>query len=125
EALDESVLDGIDGPRLVFVNGAPVPRLSRLEALPEGLEFGFGAAESGSAYPRADEVFAQLNLALATGGVHLRVAPGLRVDAPLHLVFIGAPAGADLAVHLRHRVGLGAGARLVLVEHQLASGEHR
>jgi len=43
----------------------------------------------------------------------------------VHLVFVGAAAAADMATHLRHRVELAAGARLTLVEHHLAAGEHR
>jgi Fe-S cluster assembly protein SufD len=43
----------------------------------------------------------------------------------VHLVFIGAATGADLALHLRHSVEVAAGAHLTLVEHHLAAGEHR
>jgi Fe-S cluster assembly protein SufD len=123
--VDEALLAGIAGPRLVFVNGVPSPALSRLEALPAGLEFGFDASTPEAEYARADEVFARLNLALAAGGAHLRVAPGAKIETPVHLVFIGAPAGADLALHLRHRVEVATGARVTLVEHHLAAGEHR
>jgi Fe-S cluster assembly protein SufD len=127
--VDAALLAGIEGPRLVFVNGVCSAGLSRCDSLPAGLEFGplAGEAEDAPAPPfaRADEVFARLNYALATGGTLLRVAAGARIETPLHLVSIGTAAGAELATHLRHRVALAAGARLTLVEHQLAAGEHR
>ena len=128
--LDPALLAGIHGLRLVFVNGAFSPALSRCESLPAGLEFGASVDGADDELPtppfaRADEVFARLNYALATGGALLRVAAGARIDAPLHLVSVGTAAGADLASHLRHRIAVGAGARLTVVEHQLAAGEHR
>ncbi|OHE80461.1 MAG: Fe-S cluster assembly protein SufD [Lysobacterales bacterium GWF1_69_6] len=49
----------------------------------------------------------------------------IAVAAPLHLVFVGTPAGADLAPHLRHLVELRKGASLTLVEHHLGLGAHR
>jgi Fe-S cluster assembly protein SufD len=125
DTVDAALLAGIAGPRLVFVNGAPAPALSRLESLPPGLEFGFDASPAEADYARADEVFARLNLALAAGGARLRVAPGAKVETPVHLVFVGTATGADLAVHLRHRIEVTAGARLTVVEHHLAAGEHR
>ncbi len=125
-AIDPDLLDGIPAPRLVFVNGRHDPALSRLEALPAGVELAAAASETAYdvAVP-ADAVFARLNAALAEGGVRLQVAAGVQVEAPLHLVFVGAPAGADLAWHLRHRIELGEGASLRLLEHHLAAGDHR
>ena len=56
-----------------------------------------GAARPAASHD-ADEVFARLNAALATEGALLRVAAGARIDAPLHLVFVGAPAAGDIAL---------------------------
>src|SRR3546814_3953771 len=72
-----------------------------------------------------DDVFANLNAALARTGVTLRIVAGTDVATPLHLVFIGAPSEADRAWHLRHAVDVGEGASLVLAEHHLADGTHR
>lgn len=131
-AIDAALLAAIPAPRAVFVNGRFDAALSRLEALPPGLDVApLGrdalAAEALLARPfeRSDEVFARLNAALAQDGVLIDVAAGHGIEAALQLVFVGAPAGADLATHLRHRLQLGTGARLTVVEHQLASGEHR
>jgi Fe-S cluster assembly protein SufD len=135
--LPADLLLDVPAPRLVFVNGALSPGLSLLDALPAGLSVGalsaaLDAAEPGAAgaafapgFGRADEVFARLNSALATEGAVVRVAAGARIEAPLQLVFVGAAAGDELALHLRHRIELGAGASLALVEQHLSAGAHR
>jgi Fe-S cluster assembly protein SufD len=127
-SLDPAVLAGIDGPRLVFVNGVYSPQLSG-PASPAGVLMGFVRGEdeerASESYLRADEAFAALNLALAEGGARVHVAADTHADTPVHLVFIGAPAAGDLASHQAHRIHVEAGACLTLVEHHLASGEHR
>ena len=127
-------LPGVDGPRLVFVNGVFRADLSKLDALPAGLTLqplsqalrqdaeslrfvlSRHAAEPGDAFVR-------LNAALASDGVVLRLAAGAKPAAPVHLVFLGAPAETEVAWHLRNLVELGEGAELVLVEQHAASGE--
>ncbi len=133
--VDAAVLAGIAGERLVFVNGRYAPELSRVtespaigfaplsSALAAGSDLSGQAFEA--AYERPDEAFARLNSALAMEGVLLRIAPGTRLEQPLHLVFIGVAAAGDLAIHLRHRIELGAGARATVVEHHLSTDAHR
>jgi Fe-S cluster assembly protein SufD len=127
-SVDPSVLAGIEGPRLVFVNGVYSTELSGPSA-PEGVLMGDARADveerATESYLRADEAFAALNLALAEGGARVHVVPDARVETPVHLVFVGAPGTADLAVHQAHRIHVEAGACLTLVEHYLAVGEHR
>ncbi|MFT3807459.1 Fe-S cluster assembly protein SufD [Arenimonas sp.] len=119
-------LDSIDGPRLVFVNGDFSSDLSRWSA--DGTSFGWqpdwSDAPAGP-FGRPDEVFAQLNSALERGGALVEVPDDISVDIPVHLVFLGRPLDVDVATHLRHRIRIGARARLTVVEHHLASGEHR
>jgi len=132
--IDAALLDGIPAPRLVFVNGGFDAALSRLDALPAGVELaadGPGEASvpeatgDGPVRP-GDTVFARLNVALARTGVHLRVAESVQVAQPVHLVFVGAEAGADaVAWHLRHRIEVAASASLRVIEHHLAHGVHR
>jgi Fe-S cluster assembly protein SufD len=123
-------LPGIGGPRLVFVNGVFRADLSALPTH-DGLVVSFAddAApvltpardrEADSAAARAD-AFVRLNTALADTGPVLRVAAGVRIDEPLHLVFAGAAAGGDVAWQLRARVELGEGASLRLIEHHVAA----
>jgi Fe-S cluster assembly protein SufD len=134
-AVDAAVLADIPGPRLVFINGRYDAAHSDIGGLSAGVDLrplsnALAGGDPGAAellehrFQRADEVFARLNAALATEGLLLRIGAGVRVQAPLHLVSIGAPADADSAWHLRHLVELRAGASLTLVEHHFASGEH-
>ena len=131
-ALDPALIAGIPTPRLVFVNGVHDAAHSDVSALPAGIELGVYQAATASApdvptstHNRSDDVFARLNEALATTGTALRIEAGITIDAPIHLVFIGMPAGSDLAWHLRHDVELGEGASITLAEHHLAGGAHR
>jgi len=134
--LHPAALDDIPSPRLVFVNGRMEPGLCRLAELPEGLGVDSLSAALASADPRlvapsgqpfheTDEAFARLNTALATEGALVRVAAGARIEAPLHLVFVGAPAAGDIAFHGSHAIDLGDESHLTVVEHHIASGAHR
>lgn len=138
EPVSAAALAGLnlpDGPRLVFANGHFVADLSDLAGLPEGVELGTLAQALNRAvsselsflarrFDADDEVFARLNLALATEGMVLRVAPGVKVAEPIHLVLVGTPAEADSAFALRHLIELGDGAELTVVEHHLCTAKH-
>ncbi len=128
------VLPGVDGPRLVFVNGAFRADLSVLDALPAGLTLQplsqvlHGDAEPlrfalSRHYREVGEAFARINAACASDGVVLRVAAGAKIAAPVQLVFVGAAAETDLAWHARNLIELDDGAELSLIEHHIASGE--
>ena len=135
-AVHAALLAHVPAPRLVFVNGVFDAGLSQLETLPAGVELRpLSAALAGDdpravsvlarRFERADEPFARFNAALATEGVLLRVAQGAAAATPVHLVFVGAPGGADQAAHLRHLIELRKDAALTVVEHHLGAGEHR
>ncbi|MEO7067162.1 MAG: Fe-S cluster assembly protein SufD [Rhodanobacter sp.] len=130
------VLPGVTGPRLVFVNGVFRADLSALDDLPQGLVLQpLSQALQGDAeplrfvlsrhYKDLGDAFARINAASAVDGVVLRVAAGVKVTAPVQLVFVGAAAEADLAWHARSVIELGAGAELSLVEQHVASGEQK
>ncbi|HEX4853299.1 Fe-S cluster assembly protein SufD [Arenimonas sp.] len=134
--VDAAALAAIPSPRLVFVNGAFDAALSSLADLPAGVELrpmsqalaaddARAVAVFGRVFDEADALFAKFNAALALEGVLLRVAEGVRADATLNLVFVGAPAAGDAAAHLRHLVELRAGASATVVEHHLGVGAHR
>lgn len=135
-AFDAALLADIPAPRVVFVNGRFDGAHSDLSGLPGGINVQplsavLQAAEPRNAnflarrFERSDEVFARVNAALADEGLVVRVDAGTRVEAPLHLVVIGAATDTDLAWHLRHFIDLREGAGLTLVEHHLADGAHR
>ena len=127
-------LPGVDGPRLVFVNGVFRADLSQLGNLPEGLSLQpLSQALAGDAEPlrfslsrhyrEPGDAFARINAAQARDGVVLHVAAHAEIVEPVHLVFVAAAAGVDLAWHARNVIELGEGAGLNLVEQHLASGE--
>ncbi|WIH06091.1 Fe-S cluster assembly protein SufD [Xanthomonas translucens pv. graminis] len=132
-AVDAAIVDGIPAPRLVFVNGRGSDALSDLAGLPDGVELqrlstilrsGDDAMRFlGRRFERSDEVFAQLNAALADEGSVLRVDAGVQVAVPLHLVFVSATGAGDHAWHHRHLIELRQDAALSLVEHHLHLGE--
>lgn len=139
-AVDASTfaLPGVEGPRLVFVNGVFRADLSAVGALPAGLTLQpLSHALRGDAEPlrfvlarpaligdvrEAGDAFARVNAASAADGVVLRVAANVKVAAPVQLVFVGAAAEVELAWHLRNVIELGEGAELSLVE-QHVSGD--
>ena len=125
-------LAGIEGPRLVFVNGKFRGDLSS-NARIEGLTVStLAAATAGelessrdfleSDYGDAANAFARLNTALAADGPIVRVRAGTKVAQPLHLVFVGAPAEREIAWNVRALIELGDGASLQLIEHHVDSG---
>ncbi|HET9484058.1 MAG TPA: Fe-S cluster assembly protein SufD, partial [Xanthomonadales bacterium] len=127
-------LPGTGAPRLVFVNGAFRADLSRVESaegltllsLADALERGDTGLEFflSRRFRAPAEGFAQLNTALAHDGAVVRVAPGARVAAPLHLVHVGAPGDRAIAWHARNLVELGEGAALSIVEHHVGAAAH-
>ncbi|KAF1691158.1 Fe-S cluster assembly protein SufD [Pseudoxanthomonas koreensis] len=134
-AFDAALLAAIPAPRLVFTNGRFDAAHSDLSGLAggvsvEALSQVLAKGEPRDAnfllrrYPRRDEPFARANAALAEDGAVVRVDAGVHAGAPLHLVFVGVPQAGDRAWHLRHFIELHNDARLDIVEHQLAAGDH-
>lgn len=131
-AVDPAVfaLPGVSGPRLVFVNGvfradlSETGRVAGLTLLPLSAHPGELAALLHAEEGVRADAFLRLNTALVADGALVRVDAGARIDAPLHLVFIGVPADGDVAWQARLRVELGSGAALTVVEHHAGSGTH-
>lgn len=133
-AIDAStlLLPGVEGPRLVFVNGVLRPDLSQRPQ-----QSGLAVATLGTAqatelepwraslareYRDVATAFARLNTALAVDGPLVRIAAGARIAEPLHIVFIGAAAPHEIAWHARALIEIGEGASLRLIEHHLGTG---
>ena len=116
---------GLDGTRLVFVNGHFAPALSRLVELPEGVEVralseaiaadservqqAFGRSVDG------EETFVALNTAFAQDGAFVFVPAQVELPSPVHLVFVSTGESATVS-HPRNLVLLGANAKLTLIE---------
>jgi len=122
-------LPGADGPRVVFVNGVYRADLSRWSAI-EGVSFqSFSEVIAGDAqaervlltrrFDSKAQAFARLNSALVLDGPVIRVAAGVGVPELVHVVYVGAATGTDIAWQARALVELGEGASLRLVEHHV------
>lgn len=133
--IDASALALPPTPRLVFANGVFAQALSDVSGLPEGVELrplshalAHDAPQDltflARRFDAADDTFAQLNTALASEGVVLRVAPGIRCETPIHLVFIGTAEATDSAFAMRHLVELREAAEVALIEHHIALRDH-
>jgi Fe-S cluster assembly protein SufD len=128
------VLPGVDGSRIVFVDGVFRADLSLLEAgagvslaplgvalaaQPEPLRFALA-----NRYRRgAADAFAHLNAALALDGAVLHIAEGASVARPVHIVHVSSAAQADTAWHVRVLIDVGQAARADVVEHFVSLGE--
>lgn len=117
-----SLLPKVEGPRLIFVDGRYRPDLS---TLPEGLEiksFAGTGAFGDLTKPERDRVVA-LNTMLTEDGLILDVPAGLDAGF-LMLAQLTSGKHRRVASHPRHRISLGAGARLVLLEVSAGVGEY-
>lgn len=130
-AAARGVFAGVDGMRLLLVDGVLVPELSDLSALEPGLSVRSMAealavasedvaAHLGKVLPVSDPVV-DLNTALMGDGVVIRIAAGARIGRPVHLVHINASAEAS-ATFVRSLVIAGKGASATIVESHVVAG---
>jgi Fe-S cluster assembly protein SufD len=119
-----------DGHWLVFVDGRVAPALSQVGALTAGAEvLAWSRADAGDSLPAlfddandaAVESPAALNTAFATDGGVVRLARGVVVTEPVHLVFVATLPGA--ATHVRNLIAAAADAQVTVVEHYLGFGD--
>jgi Fe-S cluster assembly protein SufD len=115
-----------DSHLLVFVNGRHAAGLSRLGRLPSGAHVG-SLAQALAERPERFEAlltrdaealvsgFSALNAAFWADGATIDLAAGCVVEEPIQLLFITADA--DLAVHPRNIIRVGAGSRAEIIEH--------
>lgn len=134
---------------VVIVNGQLATGLSRLSSLPEGVEVtslgdllasdeaalvarldptawpsrpdaSRGGVPAGNLAP--DRGFDALNTAFLQGGVHVQIASGVELDAPLQILLISVGEGAPNASHARVLVTCGRGSSAELVERHVGLG---
>jgi len=130
--ISEYILPEARGTRLVFVNGHFAPHLSNTSALAPGVRMltlacaSEAAAGLGSlARPETSDPFANLNHARFTDGAYLFVPKNVRVEAPLHVLFVSQQEGSDAIYSLpRVHVVLERGAQAQLVEEYLGQGHY-
>lgn len=118
---------GIDAHKLVFVNGRFSDGLSDAARLPKGVElhrladvlseqWAKALVERRMDEARQAENIVELNTALMSDGMALRIRKGVTLDKPLHIVFVAADAGAS---HTRNLVSVEEGAEATILESHL------
>jgi Fe-S cluster assembly protein SufD len=106
--------------QITFVDGRFAPAFSTLQ-LPPGVEVGsLGDALRSSPDGMApavvpDEPFALLNAAFFRDGALIRIADGVELDRPLHVLFLSSLHGDPYVMHPRSVVSLGRGAKATVV----------
>jgi Fe-S cluster assembly protein SufD len=121
--------NGLDGHRLVFVNGHYAPALSEMGELPhgvvldslaaqmakpdDGLRAQFNATVNGSRTALTD-----FNTAFLTDGLYLTLADGVVLEHPLHLLFVAIGTG---MANLRNLIRLGRGSEATVIEHYVGA----
>ncbi len=120
--------------RLVFVDGIYAPALSD----PGGLPAGVRVQPMAGALADPDEVltrhlgsyadpegtpFVALNTALMCDGALVHVPAGVRVETPVHLLFVSSGTETDVSAHYRNLVVAEEGAAVTVVEDFVGLGE--
>ncbi len=124
------ILPEARGTRLVFVNGRYAPHASNVASLPPGVRLmNLGCSSEmakglGSLAGAGQDPFSDLNLARFQDGALLVVPKGVRVEVPLHVVFLQQGGEAPAAVLPRLHVVLERGASAVLVEEYAGAGTY-
>jgi Fe-S cluster assembly protein SufD len=132
--VSDTALAGLDGYRVVCVNGRLRPELSQLDGLPPGVRIG-SLAPMLAREPQHMErwlgriatldgmALAALNTAFLGDGLVLFLEPGVTLDRPVLLASVGAADASSMTFQLRHLVVLGDGAAATLVEVHAGCGE--
>ena len=122
EAAAGQALAHLDAYRAVFVDGMFRPDLSTvrdaagvtLHPLRAMLEAETGSIQAVAKFPPMErDVIAALAAAFATDGAILSVSPGVRLEKPIHLIFIAAGAAKLAATQSAIVIGEGADATLI------------
>jgi Fe-S cluster assembly protein SufD len=124
------------GSQLVFVNGTYQAQLSALDALPEGLVVtDLAAALSDERYAEtvrehlargADynaNGFTALNTAFLSSGAFVFVPPGVRVETPLHLLFLSASSASPTVSFPRVLIVCGRESAATVIESYVGAGD--
>ncbi len=121
-------------PHIVFVNGRHMPDMSALKELPAGVRVMnlFEAMQQDAPGVRAyweqrglfdQHAFAAWNTAEAKDGVYVRIAKGVLLQEPLHLLFVSAGEEKAHAAHLRNIIVLEPGAQATILESYAGVGK--
>ncbi|MDR9435926.1 MAG: Fe-S cluster assembly protein SufD [Thiohalophilus sp.] len=132
--LEDWLLPDMDTYRLVFANGRCVPQLSNTEELPDGVRIGslraalttdpdLLATWFGQTANHQQHMFTALNTALINDGVFVHVAPGVKVDKPIEVLYLSLALEDAVIAHPRNLVVMEAGSQATLVERFVSTGD--
>lgn len=133
--LDRATLERISFPvfacsLFVFVNGRYEADLSTPAALAArfGVSSLAGELDGAGLEDGLDTVagpvtpFGALNTAFFEDGAHVRVPEGMRIDEPIHLVFVNAPGDEPTSAHPRVRIDAAPGSHVAVIEDHVSLG---
>jgi Fe-S cluster assembly protein SufD len=125
---------GLEGCRLVFVDGHFNAELSSLPAPGGDLQAGSLRAALDGGNPELERhltlvageetmVFTALNTAFFHDGAWVCAAPGKVIAQPVHLLFIATAAEAGATAHIRNLIAAGAGSDMKILETYVSLGD--
>ncbi|HLR31119.1 MAG TPA: Fe-S cluster assembly protein SufD [Fodinibius sp.] len=134
--ISEHYLPESEGARLVFVNGTFSGQHSATDALPDSVEIGNIADLASDGHPLIEEhlgkyghfeedVFSSFNMAFLEDGAFIHVPENLKVDVPVHLLFIHTDAEAPYFSTSRSLVLADANSEITIVEDYIGLGENK
>ncbi|HEV7843674.1 MAG TPA: Fe-S cluster assembly protein SufD [Pyrinomonadaceae bacterium] len=136
-ALESFVYPEAKGSQLVFVDGVYSPALSSLEALPKGvIAENLADALNGERAEIVREKLARsadynengltaLNTAFVSEGAFVLIPKGVRVEAPIHLLFLTAPQRSPTVAFPRVLIVAEAQSEATVVESYASMGDGR
>ena len=129
--IKDRILPESRGTRLAFVNGHHDPHHSCTSALPQGVRMLSLASASEAApqlgsllKPENADIFANLNSAGFQDGAYIFVPKNVKVEAPLHLLFMSHANGPATFSQPRILVIVERGAELELIEEYAGKGTY-
>jgi Fe-S cluster assembly protein SufD len=134
KAINGSVFAQLTGPRLVFVNGHFVAKLSSVKPLSGGARVeNLSAALAKDAaliekhlgrYAQVSKnAFAALNQALFADGAFIFVPQGVEIAEPIQLIYISSVKNAGEAISPRNLIIAEANSKVTIVESYLSTGD--
>jgi Fe-S cluster assembly protein SufD len=123
---------GLDGPRIVFVNGRFAATLTSLAGLPTrarvldlGGHWGEPMVERylGTLAPATRDAFTALNTAFTVDGVVIHVPAETVIETPIHVLYITDPEAAKGVTHPRNLIVMDRHAVATVIESYVAVGD--
>ena len=114
-SLEGRMFSGIDGPRLVFVNGHFSKTLSAINDLPEGVEVRNLSAGKYSPLSGVSDAFGVLNAATFTDGPFISVADNVTCEIPVRVYYLSS-GSEGVTANVRGHIRVGAGGQLTVLE---------